>query len=172
MKPDVGGGRPGSRRARGAALLAIWAMLTCSSAWAVNTCTVAAQPHSFNPYDTVNAATGTSPITVTCSHSDGTPVTFAYVIALSSGPGSYAARQMTGTGDTLTYNLYTTAARATVWGDGSGTTGTVADSFKVPGGAGRSGSQTQTVYGLIPAAQNVTPGAYAIANEITVAVTY
>ena len=110
MKPDAGGGRPGSRRARGAALLAIWAMLTCSSAWAVNTCTVAAQPHSFNPYDTVNAATGTSPITVTCSHSDGTPVTFAYVIALSSGPGSYAARQMTGTGDTLTYNLYTTAA--------------------------------------------------------------
>lgn len=172
MKPDAGGGRRSAWQVRGAALLASWALLTCSSAWAVNTCTVAAQPHTFNPYDTVNAATGTSSITVTCSHSTNASVTFAYVIALSSGSGSYAARQMTGTGDTLTYNLYTTAARATVWGDGSGTTGTVAGSFNVPSGGGKSGFLVHTAYGLIPGSQNVTPGAYAIANEITVTVTY
>jgi spore coat protein U-like protein len=39
-------------------------------------------------------------------------------------------------------------------------------------GANSSGFQTQTVYGLITAPQNVTPGAYSTASNITVTVTY
>jgi spore coat protein U-like protein len=77
---------------------------------------------------------------------------------------------MTGTGDTLTYNLYTTAARTTVWGNGTAGTATVSGSFTVPSGSGRSGFQVQTVYGLIGAPQNVTPGAYSTATPITVTV--
>jgi spore coat protein U-like protein len=52
-------------------------------------------------------------------------------ISLSKGnSGTYAARTMSGPGGvTLSYNLYTTSARTTVWGDGSGgsakVTGTV-----------------------------------------------
>jgi len=39
-------------------------------------------------------------------------------------------------------------------------------------GAASSGFQIQTVYGLIGGSQNVTPGAYSTASNITVTVTY
>jgi spore coat protein U-like protein len=77
---------------------------------------------------------------------------------------------MTGAGDTLTFNHYTTLAHTTVWGDGTAGTAKVSGSFTVSGGAGNSGSQTQTVYGLIGAPQNVTATAYATASPITVTV--
>jgi spore coat protein U-like protein len=148
------------------------ALLVPALAFAVNTCTVAAGVHAFGAYDTINPTSGTSSLTVTCTHSTNPAVTFSYTIALSSGRGSYASRQMTGTGDTLTYNLYTTAAHTTVWGDGTAGTATVADSFTVPSGVNRSGFKIDTVYGLITGPQNVRPGAYSTASPITVTVTY
>lgn len=167
-------GRPCGQLARSlrAGFVGVCALLVPTLACAVNTCTVAAGTHAFGAYDTINPTSGTSSITVTCTHSTNPAVTFSYTIALSSGPGSYASRQMTGTGDTLTYNLYTTAARTTVLGDGTSGTATVSGSFTVPSGSGRSGFQVQTVYGLITAPQNVGPGAYSTASPITVTVTY
>lgn len=159
-------------RASLVAALAAWSLFVPAPTWAANTCTVAAQAHAFGAYDTVNPTQATSSITVTCLHTTSPAVTFSYAIALSAGPGSYAARQMTGTGDTLTYNLYTTAARTTVWGNGTAGTGTVAGSFTVPIGVNNSGSQVQSVYGRIGAPQNVRPGAYSTATPITVTVTY
>jgi spore coat protein U-like protein len=51
--------------------------------------------------------------------------------------------------DSLQYNLYTTAAYTTVWGDGTGGTGT----YQFPSGCCDSGTPFRTpVYGLIPAA--------------------
>ncbi len=166
--------RPCTRGARRwfAAALAASALLVAAPSWSANTCTVAAQTHALGAYDTINPTSGTSSITVTCSHSTNPAVTFSYAIALSAGSGSYASRQMTGTGDTLTYNLYTTLAHTTVWGDGNAGTATVSGSFTVPSGSGKSGSQVQTVYGLISAPQNVLPGAYSTATPITVTVTY
>jgi spore coat protein U-like protein len=79
---------------------------------------------------------------------------------------------MTGTGDTLVYNLYTTLTHTTVWGDGTAGTTTISGSFTVPVGLGASGSDIKTVYGLTGAPQNVTPGAYSTASNITVTVTY
>lgn len=155
-----------------ASIAAAVAILMPSIAWSVNTCTVTAAPHVFNPFDTLNPATGTSPITVTCTHTTRPAVTFSYTIALSTGPGSYAARQLTGTGDTLLYNLYTTSTYGVVWGDGTGATGTVSRSFTVPRGRNATGSRTETVYGRIGGPQNVRPGAYSTASNITVTVTY
>ena len=97
---------------------------------------------------------------------------FTYSIALSSGPRRFAGREITGTGDTLTYNLYTNLAHTTVWGDGTAGTATVGNTFNVGGGAGGMGSDVQTVYGLIGATQNVLPGAYSTATPITVTITY
>ncbi|HEY2187876.1 MAG TPA: spore coat protein U domain-containing protein [Caldimonas sp.] len=137
-----------------------------------DSCSVSAATHAFGAYDTINAKPGTSAITVTCTHTNSPAVRFNYSIALSIGPGSYAGRQMVGTGDTLVYNLYTSVAHTTVWGDGTSGSAVVAGSFNVPGGAGRSGSDVQTVFGLIGAPQNVLPGSYATASPITVTVTY
>jgi len=162
--------RSGSRAFARAAVAC--AALVLASAARADSCTVSATTLAFGAYDTINALNGTSTITVTCTHTNNPAVRFDYVVALSSGPGTYASRQMTATGDTLTYNLYTSAAQTTVWGDGTSATATVAGSFVVSGGVGRSGSDTQTVYGRIGAAQNVLPGAYSTASPITVTITY
>jgi spore coat protein U-like protein len=157
-------------RALLAGIAALCAMLVPSVAWSADSCTVAAPTHAFGAYDTINPTSGTSSITVTCTHTGAGNHTFSYTIKLSSGPGSYASRQMTGTGDTLTYNLYTNLAHTTIWGDGTAGTSTVAGSFIVA--AASSGFQIQTVYGLIGGSQNVRPGAYSTASNITVTVTY
>ena len=147
-------------------LVGTCALLVPAVTLAADNCTVSAVTHAFGAYDTQNSLAGTSSITVDCSHTGGGNHTFNYTLKLSSGSGSYASRQMSGAGDTLTYNHYTTAAHTTVWGDGSAGTATVTGSFIVA--AASSGSDTQTVYGLIGGSQNVTPSAYSTASPITV----
>src|SRR4030081_624261 len=107
----------GHNRMSRSLLAGICAILIPSVAWsAADSCTVAAQTHAFGAYDTINPKSSTSSITVTCT-TDNSPKTISYTVKLSAGPGSYATRQMTGAGDTLTYNLYTNAAHTTIWGD-------------------------------------------------------
>ena len=152
-----------------AGLIAACALVVPTLTFAANSCTVAAATHAFGAYDTINPKSGTSSITVTCTHSANPAVTFNYSVALSSGSGSYAARQMTGGGDTLNFNHYTALAHTTVWGDGTSGTATISGSFTVGSGSNNSGSQIQTVYGLIGGAQNVTPAAlYTTVLPITV----
>jgi spore coat protein U-like protein len=66
----------------------------------------------------------------------------------------------------LNYNLYTTSARTTVWGDGSSSTGTVSDSYLLGLGAGT--STDYTVWGRIPMQQNVPTGTYNDSVVLTV----
>ena len=89
-------------------------------------------------------------------------------IALSSGgSGTYFPRRMNGGAFNLNYNLYTTAARTIVWGNGGGGTQTVTPTgtFNFP-----FINYTATVHGRIPALQNVGAGTYA--DTITVTVTW
>jgi spore coat protein U-like protein len=79
---------------------------------------------------------------------------------------------VTGTiaGNLLNYNLYTTSGDTTVWGDGTGSTLTVAGTGA---GMGTPQAVAQTVYGQIPdnaANQAVSPDTFA--DTITATVTY
>lgn len=85
----------------------------------------------------------------------------SYTISLSAGFGTFASRVMTGGASQLDYNLFTDSQRVTVWGDGTAGSTTVSAT-----GTGAS----YTVYGLIPARQNVPAGSYS--DTITVTVTY
>jgi len=87
-----------------------------------------------------------------------------FTIAMGMGNGSFAQRVMKSGSYSLNYQIYTSAVLATVWGDGTGSTSTVA--------AGNNGQATQTItgYGIIPAGQYVTPGSYL--DTITVTLTY
>ncbi len=67
---------------------------------------------------------------------------------------------MTNGTNTLQYNLYTTSGHTNVWGDGTGSTRTV-------GGNGTS-SSTQTIYGNIPAGQDVSAGTYSDSITLTI----
>jgi spore coat protein U-like protein len=101
-------------------------------------------------------------IGVTC------PGTVPYSISLSpGGSGNYSQRKMSLSGggptDTMNYNIYTTDAYTTIWGDGTGGTGVVT-------GTGSGTEQISTTYGRIP--PQVTPAAGAYTDSITVTVTY
>lgn len=156
-------------------LLLLAACLLPASARAA-ACTVLATPHAFGSYTSPGGAQtdSTSTLTVTC-----TPdlillaCNTSYSIALSAGAsGSYSQRQLASGANRLDYNLYSDAARSAVWGDGSGGSSTVAGtvSTSILSLLCLAGSNNHTVYGRIPASQNIAPGVYA--DTITVTVTF
>lgn len=97
----------------------------------------------------------------------------AYTVALNAGStvgGALSQRLMGNGSDTLQYNLFTTSARDTIWGDGTSSTATV------PGtgaGLGVPNAITHTVYGrLVDSAANQAVSAGSYADTVTVTVTY
>jgi spore coat protein U-like protein len=129
-------------------------------------CTTSATALGFGNYTPGNGAvTGSSTITVNCTKNTG------YTIALNPGSttgDAFTQRLMASGANTLQYNLYTSAALTTVWGDGTGATTTEAGT-----GAGLATAATYKVYGNLPdsaANQTAIPGSYT--DTITVTVTY
>ncbi len=141
-----------------------------AAATCVCTCTVATVNVAFGSYNPLPGAASdsTGSVTLDCSVIAGS---VSYTEALSAGNGSngYAPRTMSSGANHVNYNLYLDSARATVWGDGTGSTQTQ---------SGASGtiingtySNTFTVYGRILSNQTSTqPGSYS--DSITVTVTY
>jgi len=116
-------------------------------------------PQSPSPTDTVGT------LSVSCSSPD--PANSTMSIALSPGAsGNSNTRMMQSGVHPLYYNLYTNAARTTVWGDGSGGGETVAASFPTSSRA----SVKISIYGRIPAQQNGWVGVYH--DSVTVTVSY
>lgn len=124
-----------------------------------NTCTIQNGTLSFGAYTgAVLTATGT--FTVNCTNNGD------YTIGLGVGGGSgasFANRFMTNGTYTLGYNIYTSAADTTVWGDGTSSTATVA-------GVGTGSSQTVNVYGKIPANEAAISGTYT--DTVVATITY
>src|SRR5437868_9911714 len=89
-------------------------------------CSVTASALSFGAYNPTSGSPldGTSSISVYCT------VGSAYTVALDigTGGGAYTARGIANGANVLDYNLYTSSARTTVWGDGTGATSTVGGS--------------------------------------------
>lgn len=138
------------------------------------TCNVSTPGLAFGGYDVyagaANNGTGTMNVGCSLDASDPNNVTVSYTISLSTGSSnSYVQRQMQGGGDTLGYNLYTTNTHSVVWGNGAGSTQTVAGSMKLTNG-NPSKTNTHTVYGEIPPLQDVAVSSYQ--DNVTVTVTY
>lgn len=168
-----------------ALLLLSLSALIPKTAWASSSChvngnltvTISATGVAFGGYNVMSAAatsgTGTITVSATCTHAT-VPFTVSYSIALSTGgSGSFTLRDMTAGSSKLQYNMYTSAALATLWGDGTAGTQQVSDTlFGTCNKSGNncSGSQNDVVYGIIPAMQNVAAGNYA--DTITVTVSF
>jgi spore coat protein U domain-containing protein, fimbrial subunit CupE1/2/3/6 len=119
--------------------------------WA-STCTVTANLIAFGNYNpfTATPKNRTGRITAVCKGNG------ALTVALSTGQsGNYNPRYMLSgsTSDELDYNLYTTAARVTIFGDGTAGTQTVSKNFK-------NNTVRISIYGQIPAMENIAPGSY------------
>lgn len=132
--------------------LSLLASMPCQSA-----CSVTATSVAFNPYDVFNTLNNdiTGTLTIRCNPSQ------AYTLSLSTGAGTYTSRKLVNGPFALDYNLYTDAARTTIWGDGTSGTSTVSGNAK---------NATHTVYGRIPARQNARMGNYT--DTIVVTITY
>lgn len=149
--------KPKHRRSLKALSTLVTFLLTVASPALPADCTVSAQSVLFGNYDVFSTQPldGAGTINVSCSPSA------SYSLSLSIGGGSYSQREMAGSGDLLFYNLYTAASRTVVWGDGSAGTATV-------GGSGA--NVNYTIYGRIPAQQNLKTGSYG--DSIIVTVTF
>lgn len=126
-----------------------------------SSCLISANAMAFGSFQP--AATGSvlanSTVTATCSNN------VPYTLSLSAGGGTIPARQMSGAiggnTDKLAYNIYTTSALTTVFGNGTG-------SATIPG-TGNGSQQVVTIYGSLAQSQFVTPDSYTDALTVTVA---
>lgn len=138
------------------------------TATVLKNCLVSSANLAFGNYTpNTGALTGSSNITVRCTKT--TPYTVSLNVGTTTG-GTYAQRLLANGTNTLQYNLYTTAALTTIWGDGTGGTGTIAGTGN---GVSASSAITHTVHGQLPdnaANQDAPPGSYS--DTITVTVTY
>ena len=117
-------------------------------------CSITTTAVAFGSYDPIvaNASTpldGTGSVVVTCTKGSGTRIDLGLG---SNATGS--VRKMLGGTDLLTYELYTDTGRATVWGSGAGAGQTIAT-------APNKNPRTFTVYGRVPAGQDVGAASYA-----------
>ncbi|HUA89202.1 MAG TPA: spore coat U domain-containing protein [Steroidobacteraceae bacterium] len=132
-------------------------------------CLVSAANLAFPNY-TPAGGNQTANTTVSVRCTKGSPFTVALNAGTTAG-GSFAQRLMSnGAGQTVEYNLYTVSNFATVWGDGTAGTSTVAGTGA---GVAAGNAISETVYGeLVDSAANqgVPPGNYT--DTITVTVSY
>jgi spore coat protein U-like protein len=155
----------------GAAACGIANSATTTTTFAVTetvqaTCSATATALAFPAYSPgAGTVTNTSTISVKCTKNS------PYTISLNQGTtaGGTVAQRLMGLGaNTLQYNLYTTAAFASVFGDGSGTSKTVTGT-----GAGVATANAVTVFGQLPDnATNQLAVAGNYTDTITVTVTY
>lgn len=129
-------------------------------------CSVATTAVAFGTYVPTTLKTANGNVAVTCSAL--VLFTASYVISMAKGnSATYTPRFMNMAGVHLNYNLYTTGAFTSIWGDATGGTVTVSDSYTA---IALSVTRNYTVFGRITAAQFVNTGTYT--DAVLVSVTY
>jgi spore coat protein U-like protein len=126
-------------------------------------CLISVTGVAFGTYDPLvtTPTDSTGNVRVRCVHVGGGAVRANYTVDLSTGSSnSYAQRQMRSGTSVLNYNLYNSAARTQVWGNGIGGSVRVSYSLLVNPGNFAQNIMDHPIYGRIPAAQAVDTGVY------------
>jgi len=147
-------------------------LLAGGSAQALD-CTVFTTGVAFGVYDATLATPtdSTGNVTLRCNHMGGGAVKTSYTIALSAGnSGSFARRQLRAGAAALDYNLFSSATRTQVWGDGSQGSVVVAGTLLVNPGNFVVNEAVHPIYGRIPAQQAPDTGNYS--DRILVTLTF
>lgn len=128
-------------------------------------CTVTTTPVSFGAYDVFSTApldtTGT--ITLYCNNPEKKPMPVTVTIS-RGGSGSFNPRQMrlAGGSDRMNYYLFTDPSRTTIWGDGTGGSSIFTSTIV------KTAPLNLTVYGRVPARQNLRAGSYSDNLVVTI----
>jgi spore coat protein U-like protein len=139
-------------------------------------CSFSASPVIFGGYDNTLNEMAVATISGTCSKGDpADPDMSGSTLTLSTGSSNaFNTRQMVKGSDRLEYNLYTSAARTIVWGDGTAGTGTVAALTIQSNGRFLNHNSSRNfaipAYGRIPGSQDAVPGVYS--DTITVTMSF
>lgn len=144
---------------RVAGMMLALALVWSSTVWAAPNCTFQlVLGVNFGNYDVFGSVNddSTGLISIRCT---GNPNPWILLLSKGANSATFTPRNMVNAGTLLNYNLYTDAARTTVWGDGTGGTVTVS-------GSGN-GTSLHFVYGRIPPGQDARAGL----NTDTVVVT-
>jgi spore coat protein U-like protein len=128
-------------------------LFSASNAFAQASCTISTTSVNFGNYNVFGGSDtdSTGTITLNCNN-------LAHNISVTLGKGassSYNPRTMKKGAESLNYNLFRDAARTSIWGDGSGGTSTYIDNNPP-----NSTNINLTVYGRVPAGQDVSAGGY------------
>lgn len=125
---------------------------------------------AFGAYSAINSVDvdSNADITVNCSGNDN--ILIRAVTEISTGSsGSFNPRTMQNGVSTLNYNIYVNANYNRIWGDGTGGTRTRRIRCNLRGPP-TTCTGSRTMYGRIPAGQNVPAGNYA--DTLIVTITY
>jgi spore coat protein U-like protein len=142
------------------------------TSFAAATCTITSTGPAFGNYDPFNATatTANGSVLATCTWTGGGATTLNLVASYSAGnSGSYPNRYMLSGTERLNYNIYFDSTYTSI--RGNGTAGTVSGSATITvSNAVRTATATGTLFGMIPARQNIRPGSYT--DTIVITLTY
>jgi spore coat protein U-like protein len=129
------------------------------------TCSVATTPVSFGGYNVFSTSPldSTGTITLSCSNPAQQPIQVTVSIGTGAS-GSFNPRQMqlASGSDRMNYYLFLDPSHTIIWGDGTGGTSTFTSTII------RNPNLTATVYGRVPAQQNLSGGSYSDTLLVTV----
>ena len=134
-------------------------------------CTVATSGVAFGVYDAALATPtdATGSLSLRCVHQGGGASRIVYSIALSAGnSGSFAQRQLRSGTSVLAYNLFNSATRTVVWGDGTQGSARVSGTLVVNPGRFSINEAAHPIYGRLPPRQAADAGTYADTILVTV----
>jgi len=157
-----------ARHARSAVqLLTVCAALGAAPAAraAISSCTVSATGVAFGVYTPLQATALDADSTIVTSCTGVTGNNAIYIQLSTGASGNYTTRSLVSGANTLSYNLYATAATTYIWGNGTGVSYEV-ETFITP----TAPTSNLTVYGQVYSGQDPAPGAYT--DNITVTVNY
>ena len=137
--------------------LLVTLVLLIGTLWAsdahAQACTISATSVNFGTYNVFNGSNvdSTGTVTYRCNGS-----AHNITVGLTQGASAtFSLRQMQKGSEVLTYNLFLDASRTTIWGDG--TSGT---SVYQIGNPPNNTNVNLTVYGRVPAGQDVSAGTF------------
>lgn len=122
---------------------------------------------AFGVYDPLSTApsTGAGTIVVVCYPPNGSNIPVIFSLSAGASGGYFPRRMASGT-NRLDYNLYTSAAVNTVFGNGTVGTQTVPGRTSAIGSA--SFKASAQIFGVIPAQQDAAFGQYSDTIQVTV----
>ena len=149
---------------------AVATVLPGLAAHAGDSCSLTTSGVAFGVYSPLSAtpATMTGTLAVNCSWTPVAPTQINLAVYFSTGnSGNYTTRTMTNGTSNLNYNLYFNSNGTAVWGNGTGGSYYGVATLTTATQTG-SASANGTIYGVIAAGQDVTPGSYLDTIIVTV----